>query len=44
MALRWTAASKSFRRIMGHEAFWMLKAALEEPAKDGSPVQQAVAR
>ena len=38
MALRWTAAafeaaSKGFRRIMGHEHLWMLKAALEEPAQ-----------
>jgi transposase-like protein len=48
MALRWTAAafdaaSKGFRRIMGHEHLWMLKAALEEPARDRSLVQQAVA-
>ena len=48
MALRWTAAafdaaSKGFRRIMGHEHLWMLKAALEEPAKDRSLVQQAAA-
>ncbi|WP_169981153.1 IS256 family transposase [Tautonia rosea] len=48
MALRWTAAafdaaSKGFRRIIGYEHIWMLKAALEEPAKDRSLVQQAVA-
>ena len=48
MALRWTAAafeaaSKGFRRIMGHEHLWMLKAALDEPARDQSLVQQAVA-
>ena len=48
MALRWTAAafdaaSKGFRRIMGHEYLWMLKAALDEPARDRSLVQQAVA-
>jgi transposase-like protein len=48
MALRWTAAafdaaSKGFRRIMGHEHLWMLKAALDEPAKDRSLVQQAAA-
>jgi putative transposase len=48
MALRWTAAafdaaSKGFRRIMGHEHLWMLKAALEEPARDRSLVQQAAA-
>src|SRR3954471_20795579 len=48
MALRWTAAafdaaSKGFRRIMGHEHLWMLKVALEEPARDRSLVQQAVA-
>jgi putative transposase len=48
MALRWTAASfdaasEGFRRIMGHEHLWMLKAALDEPARDRSLVQQAVA-
>jgi putative transposase len=48
MALRWTAAafdaaSKGFRRIMGHEHLWMLKAVLDEPARDRSLVQQAVA-
>ena len=48
MALRWTAAafeaaSKGFRRIMGHEHLWMLKAARDEPARDRSLVQQAVA-
>jgi hypothetical protein len=46
MALRWTtaafdAASKGFRRIMGHEHLWMLKATLDEPAKDRSLIQQA---
>ncbi len=35
MALRWAAASleaasKNFRRIMGYEHLWMLKAALDE--------------
>lgn len=48
MALRWTAAafdaaSKGFRRIMGHEHLWMLKAALDEPAQDRLLVQQAAA-
>jgi hypothetical protein len=48
MALRWTAAalaaaSNGFRRIMGHAHLWMLKAALEEPGKDRSLVQQAAA-
>jgi putative transposase len=48
MALRWTAAafdaaSKGFRRIMGYEHLWMLKAALDEPARDRSLVQQAAA-
>jgi putative transposase len=48
MALRWTAAafdaaSKGFRRIMGYEHLWMLKAALDEPARDRALVQQAVA-
>lgn len=36
MALRWTAAAfaaveENFRRIMGHDDLWMLKAALDEP-------------
>lgn len=48
MALRWTAAafeasSKNYRRIMGYEQLWILKAALEEPAKDQQLVQQTVA-
>jgi hypothetical protein len=48
MALRWTAAafaaaSKEFRRIMGHEHLGMLKAALQEPGKDRSLVQPAAA-
>ena len=48
MALRWTAAafdaaSQGFRRIMGHEHLWMLKAALNDPARDRSLVHQAVA-
>lgn len=39
MALRWTAAAfataeESFRRIMGHEHLWMLKAALDEHQND----------
>jgi hypothetical protein len=29
--------------MMGHEYFWMLKAALDDPAEDRSLVQQAVA-
>lgn len=46
MALRWTAAafeavSKGYRRIMGHQHLWMLKAALDEPAKDHALVQGA---
>ncbi len=48
MALRWTAVafdaiSKGFRRIMGYKHLWMLKAALEEPSKDRSLVEQAKA-
>ena len=48
MALRWTAAafeasSKSYRRIMGYEQLWILKAALEEPIKDEQLVQQTTA-
>jgi hypothetical protein len=47
MALRWTAtafdaASKAFRRIMGHQHLWMLNSALDEPAKDRSLIQKAV--
>jgi hypothetical protein len=39
MALRWTAASfeaasKGFRRIMGHKDIWMLKATLDERDRD----------
>jgi putative transposase len=48
MALRWTAAafdaiSEKFRRIMGHADLWMLKAALDEKAKDRSLADQAKA-
>lgn len=48
MALRWAAAafdaaSKNFRRIMGHEHLWMLKAALDEPALDARLVQETKA-
>ncbi len=48
MALRWTAAafdatSRGFRRIMGHKPLWILKAALDEPSKDRSLVEQAKA-
>lgn len=39
MALRWAAAafeaaSQNFRRIMGHEHLWMLRAALDESQQD----------
>lgn len=45
MALRWTAASFAacaahFRRIMGHEHLWMLKAALDEQSRDQQLVQE----
>ena len=48
MALRWTAAafdaaSQNFRRIMGHESLWMLKAALDEQATDHQLVQKVKA-
>jgi putative transposase len=48
MALRWTALafdaiSQGFRRIMGYRHLWMLKAALDEPSKDRSLVEQAKA-
>jgi putative transposase len=39
MALRWAAAGfveteKSYRRIMGYQQLWMLKASLDEPMQD----------
>lgn len=39
MALRWSscaleAASKQFRKVMGHQQLWMLKAHLDELAKE----------
>jgi transposase-like protein len=45
MALRWAAAafeaaSENFRRIMGHEHLWMLKAALDEHTRDQQLVQE----
>jgi putative transposase len=48
MALRWTAVafdaiSQGFRRIMGYRHLWMLKAALDEPGKDRSLVEQTKA-
>lgn len=48
MALRWTAVAfdaiaQGFRRIMGYKHLWMLKAALDEPSKDRSLVEQAKA-
>jgi putative transposase len=48
MALRWTAAAfdaiaQGFRRIMGYKHLWMLKAALDEPSRDRSLVEQAKA-
>ena len=46
MALRWAAVAfdaigKGFRRIMGYKHLWMLKAALDEPSRDRSLVDQA---
>jgi len=34
------AASKSFRRIMGHQHLWMLKAALDESQADHKLAQE----
>jgi putative transposase len=41
MALRWAAAAfveteKNYRRIMGYQQLWMLKATLDEPREDQS--------
>ena len=48
MALRWAAASleaasKNFRRIMGHQHLWMLKAALDESQTNDKLAQEAKA-
>ena len=48
MALRWAAAalqaaSKNFRRIMGHQHLWMLQAALQESETDEQLAQEAKA-
>ena len=45
MALRWAtasleAASKNFRRIMGHQHLWMLKATLDEKTNDQQLAQE----
>jgi len=44
MALRWAAAAfveteKNYRRIMGYQQLWMLKATLEEPREHQSDGQ-----
>jgi hypothetical protein len=46
MALRWTAVAfdafaKGFRRIMGYKHLRMLKAALDQPSRDRSLVDQS---
>ena len=48
MVLRWAAASleaasKNFRRIMGHQHLWMLKAALDESQTNDKLAQEAKA-
>ena len=48
MALRWAAAAfveteKNYRRIMGYQQLWMLKAALDEPLET-SAANQPVAQ
>ena len=40
-AVAFDAISKGFRRIMGYKHLWMLKAALDEPSRDRSLVDQA---
>jgi hypothetical protein len=45
MALRWAAASldaasKNFRRIMGHQHLWMLKATLDASQVDDKLAQE----
>ena len=45
MALRWAAAafeaaSENFRRIMGHQHLWMLKATLDEQTNDQRLAQE----
>jgi hypothetical protein len=35
------AISEGFRRIMGYKHLWMLNAALDEPSRDQSLVDQA---
>jgi hypothetical protein len=44
MALRWAAATfveteQNYRRIMGYQQLWMLKATLDEPREDQSEGQ-----
>ncbi len=39
-AVAFDAISKGFRRIMGYKHLWMLKAALDEPSRDRSLVDQ----
>ncbi len=38
-----SALANGFRRIMGYKHLWMLKAALDEPSRDESIVDQAKA-
>jgi hypothetical protein len=45
MALRWAAAAfeaatQNFRRIMGHEHLWMLRAALDDTLRDQHLAQE----
>ncbi len=45
MALRWAAAAfveteKNYRRLMGYQQLWMLKAALDEPTHAADPLLQ----
>ena len=43
-AAAWLATKAHFKRIMGYEQFWMLKARLDHTATEGDVVNQRKAR